>query len=754
MPSLDSQNNIETLRRICPTCEACCGLVMEVDRDEQKIISIKGDPDDHRSKGYVCAKSQAFNYIYEDGERLRHPVKKTANGWEAISWDEALDTIAEKFTHIRDQYGKDALSMYVGNPLGHDFAAGIYLQSLMASIGTERFFSAGTVDQHPQQLVCWGLIGHEWLFPVPDLERTELMICMGANPVVSQGSLLGRPNVKDAMKTIRDRGGKCVVIDPRRTETADAADQHIFIKPGTDAYFLMAFAQVLFDEDKIDLAHLADYVDNVDALREAVSQFTPESTAAVTGVSAAVTRQLVADYTATPKASLYGRIGLCTQEFGLASHWMLMVISILNGKLDQEGGMMFATAPTGGSGPGVDGDVKPYGRWHSKVRGVPETCGELPASLMAEEITAPGNEVRGLLTICGNPVLSVPRGDKIREAMDTLDFMVCLDIYINETTSRADIILPSTVHPEHSNVDVTFQNFTTRNYASYSPRTFEPAEGLKDLGEIILDISARMMGLSSKDMDGYVYQGIVDMAIKRANAEGYELTADKINSLVTGDTSPERFVDVMFRSGPYGDFFGHNPDGLSLDKLKHHPQASMDLGPLRQRMPEIVRTPGQRINVMHELFANDLPRLKQRFDELSAEQAKADGQQMLLIGRRHVRDMNSWLHNLKPYVRGKNRCTIKVNPLDAERIGLVEGGTAKVVTHVGEAKVPVEVSAEMMEGVVSIPHGFGHIYGDSQQSLAESALPGISCNDLIDESLDVASSTCVVNGVPVQVYAH
>ena len=379
--------------------------------------------------------------------------------------------------------------------------------------------------------------------------------------------------------------------------------------------------------------------------------------------------------------------------------------------------------------------------------------GELPSSLMAEEITAPGNEVRGLITICGNPVLSVPRGDKIREAMETLDFMVCLDIYINETTSRADIILPSTVHPEHSNVDVTFQNFTTRNYASYSPRTFEPAEGLKDLGEIILEISARMMGLSSEDLDGYIYQGMVDMAIKRAEAEGYELTADKINSLVTGDTSPERFVDVMFRSGPYGDFFGENPDGLSLDKLKQHPQASMDLGVLKQRMPEIVRTPGQRINVMHELFANDLPRLKQRFDELTAEQAKNDGQKMLMIGRRHVRDMNSWLHNLKPYVRGKNRCTIKVHPVDANRIGLVEGGTAKVVSGVGEAQVPVEISDEMMEGVVSIPHGFGHIYGDSQQSLSQSALPGISCNDLIDESLDVASSTCVVNGVPVQVFA-
>lgn len=744
--------NIETLKRICPTCEACCGLVMKVDRDAQKIISIQGDPDDHRSRGYVCAKSQAFNYIYEDTERLRHPVKKTADGWQEISWDEAFDTIAEKFTEIRDQHGKDALSLYVGNPLGHDFAAGIYLQSLMASVGTERFFSAGTVDQHPQQLVCWGLIGHEWLFPVPDMDRTDMMICMGANPVVSQGSILGTPDVKRAMKAIQDRGGKCVVIDPRRTETADAADQHIFIKPGTDAYFLMAFAQVLFEEQGIDLGHLAEHIENVEALRDATALYTPESTEAITGVSATVLRQLARDYSATKKAALYGRIGLCTQEFGLSSHWMLMVLSLLTGKLDAEGGMMFATAPTGGSGPGVAGDIKPYGRWHSKVRGAPETCGELPASLMAEEFTAPGNEVKGLLTICGNPVLSVPRGDKIREALESLDFMACLDIYINETTSQADIILPSTVHPEHSNVDVTFQNFTTRNYASYSPKTFEPAPGLKDLGEIILEISARMSGLSRDEMDGFIYQGMVDMAIKRAAHDGYELSADTVNQKVTGETSPERFADVMLRSGPYGDRFGGKPEGLSLAMLQQHPQASVDLGALQQRMPETLRTPGKRIDLMHELFANDLPRLNKRFAELSAA-AKADDNdnEMLLIGRRHVRDMNSWLHNLKPYIRGKNRCTVKINPDDAKRIGLETNGNAKVVSKVGEAIVPVEVTAEMMPGVISIPHGFGHIYPGSVQSNAESILPGISCNDLIDESLDVASSTCVVNGVPVQV---
>lgn len=746
--------NVETLRRICPTCEACCGLVMQVDRDQQKILSIHGDPDDQRSKGYVCAKSQAFNYIYEDPERLRHPVKKTDDGWEEISWEHAFDTIAEKFSAIREEHGKDAIAFYVGNPLGHDFAAGVYLQSLMAVAGTERFFSAGTVDQHPQQLVCWGLIGHEWLFPVPDLDRTDLLICMGANPVVSQGSILGKPDVKSSMEALQARGGKCIVIDPRQTETADVADQHIFIKPGTDAWFLMAFANVMFKTNKVDLAHLADYVDGLELLRETVAAYSPENTAAITGVPAPILYQLVEDYCAADKAALYGRIGLCTQEFGLAAHWMLMSISILSGNLDRVGGMMFAAAPVGGSGPGSTGDTKPYGRWHSRVRGVPETCGELPASLMAEEITAPGEEVHGLLTICGNPVLSVPRGDKIRDALETLDFMVSLDIYINETTSRADIILPSTVHPEHSNIDVTFQNFTTRNYVSFSPKTFEPEAGLKDLGEIILEISARMSGLSRDEMEGFVYQGMIDMALQRAADGSYDLTVETINEEVTGETTPERFIDIMLRTGPYGDQFGHNPDGISLEMVKNHPQASMDLGALQPRMDDILRTPGKRINLMHELFENDLPRLQARFQQLTQETENgARSNAMLMIGRRHIRDMNSWLHNLKPYVRGKDRCTMKINAKDAQRIGLAKGSQAKVVSKAGEALIPIEITDEMMDGVISIPHGFGHVYDGSRQSNAEAILPGISCNDLIDESLDIASSTCIVNGVPVQVYA-
>ena len=544
-----------------------------------------------------------------------------------------------------------------------------------------------------------------------------------------------------------------MVIDPRRTETGLVADQHIFITPGTDAYLLMAFANTLFEEQCIDLGHLAENIDNLDELREAIREYTPESTAPLTGVSAAVLRQLVADYCEAEKAALYGRIGLCTQEFGLAAHWMLMVISLISGNFDREGGMMLATAPTGDSGPGSPGEIKPYGRWHSKVRGVPETCGELPSSLMAEEITAPGNEVRGLLTICGNPVLSVHRGDKIHEALDSLEFMVALDIYINETTSQADIILPSTVHPEHSNIDVTFQNFTTRNYVSYSPRTFEPDPGLRDLGEIILELSARMSGLSRDEMDGFIFQGMVDTVLKRAEAEGYSLTEESITSSVTGDNSPERFADLLMRSGPYGDWFGQRPEGISLQKIKDQPQASMDLGPLQQRMPGMLRTPGQRIDLMHEVFASDLGRLRRGFEEkLTREAEGSNTHNMLLIGRRHIRDMNSWLHNLKPYVRGKNRCTARIHPDDAGRLGLEQGGGARVISNVGEAVVPVEISDEMMPGVISIPHGFGHVYPGSGQTNASGILPGISCNDLIDESLDEASSTCVVNGVPVQVF--
>ncbi len=741
---------VETIRRSCPTCEASCGLLVEVDRADNRILSIHGDPEDHRSHGYVCAKSQAFKHIYEDGERLRHPVKRTADGWEEISWDEALTTVASRFNAIRAEHGKDAIAWFVGNPVGHNYGVQLYLQPLMKLLQTERFFSAGTVDQHPQQMVCWALFGQQWFFPIPDIDNTDLFICMGGNPMVSQGSLMSAPDIKSRLAALSARGGKSVIIDPRRTETAEISDQHIFIKPGTDAFFLLAFVNLLFAGNHIKLGRLAPVIDGVDALRAVAKDFTPENTAAVTGVDAGTLRQLVTDYCATERAALYARIGLCTQEFGTLAHWLVCAISLLTGKLDAAGGMMFPRPATSAAAPGFGGDpVPPYGRWQSRVRGFPETCGELPASLMAEELMAPGKDkVRGVITLCGNPVLSVPNGKRIREALETVDFMVAIDIYINETTSQADIILPSTVQMEHDNFDLVFQGTAVRNFVNYSLAVVPPAAGLKDGWEILLELTARLAGLDAATMDGMIIAGLAEHLSGIAKSIGRVLEPATILEKAGSKPGPERMLDAMLRAGPYGDGFDDAAAGISLAKIKTA-GTSVDLGPMQPQLPEGLSTPDRRIDLMHRIFVEDLPRLKAAFER----QRAAGPNDVLLIGRRHIRDMNSWLHNLGPYARGKNRCTLKVNPQDATRIGLYDGGTARVTSRVGSAEVPVEISDEIMQGVVSLPHGFGHAYADSRQSTARDILPGVSCNDLIDdEILDVPSGTSVVNGAAVRVY--
>lgn len=749
--ALKPNAQIETVRRSCPTCEASCGLLIEVDRTDNSILSIHGDPDDHRSKGYVCPKSQAFKFVYDDPERLRHPVRRTASGWEPISWDEALDTVAEKFKAIRAAHGKDAIAFFVGEPTGHDYGAQFYLQPLMKTLASERFFSAGTVDQHPQQMVCYALFGQQWLFPVPDLDHTDLFICMGGNPVVSQGSIMSAPDIKGRLADLKARGGKSIVIDPRRTETADACDQHIFIRPGTDAFFLMAFVNVLFADNRITPGRLAPSIDGIEALKDVSRPYTPENTARITGVDPLVLRTLVADYCATPRAALYARIGLCSQRFGTLAHWLVTAISLLTGKLDERGGMMFPRPATGNPGFGIGPDpVPPYGRWHSRVRGFPETCGELPSSLMAEEIMAPGKDkVRGVITMCGNPVLSVPNGKRIREALGTLDFMVSLDIYINETTSMADIILPSTTKMEHDNYDLAYQGTTLRNFANYSPAVLPPDPNLKDLWEILLELTARIVGIDAKTMDAMVMQGTADMLAQTAKAAGRTIDAATIMARTEGFSGPQRMLDAMLRNGPYGDGFDDAADGLSLAKMIAADRC-FDLGPMQSQFPANVCTPNNRMDLMHEIFVKDLPRFAAAFAETAAQGPN----DMLLIGRRHVRDMNTWLHNVNQYVRGKNRCTLIINPKDAARIGLKQGGEARVTSRVGEAIVPIDISDEIMPGVVSLPHGFGHRYKGTKQSTATAVLPGFSCNDLIDDDvLDTASGTSVVNGAKVQVFA-
>lgn len=734
----------ETVYRSCPTCEASCGLVMEVDPATKAVVSIKGDTDDHRSRGYVCAKSQAFRYVYEDPERLRKPVKKVAGEWQEISWEQALSEVSDKLGAIRNAHGKDAIAMYYGNPNGHNFSTMVYTQLFTQMLNTERFFSAGAVDQQPKNLSCELLYGNAWVFPIPDIQRSDFFVCMGGNPLVSQGSLMSAPNAEQQLSDIRTRGGKVVVIDPRRTETAEIADQHIFIKPGTDAYFLFAWANILFAQNRIKLGRLSNIVDGLETVKKLAEQFTPENTAAITGVSAAQLRALADDFADANAAVLYARIGLCTQEFGTIASWLVDIINLLNGRLDAPGGAMFPQAATELPPPptAVVNELG-HGRFKTRVRGFPEYMGMMPASFMAEELAYDGEDkARALITVAGNPVLSVPNGEAIRAATEQLELVVALDFYINETTSLADYILPSTSQLEHSNYDFLFQTTAVRNFARYSPAVFEPEGDARHQYEIMTELVARINGMQAADLHAMMTEGLA--AQIAASPKFSHLDAEQIKAACADHDGPDRILDMMLRAGPHGDGF-RKGEGLNLDKVKAADHG-LDLGELKPRLPDILQTENKRLNIAPAMIVDDVKRL------LKAKETASSG--LRLIGRRHIRDMNSWLHNINQYVRGKNRCTLMINPEDADRLGLKDGGNAKVKGAGREATVEVSITDAIMPGVVSLPHGFGHRYKDTGQSTAKEKLPGVSCNDLIDWTvLDVPSGTSVVNGAKIEVSA-
>ncbi len=731
----------ETVFRSCPVCEASCGLAVAVDRAANRVVSVRGDAEDHRSRGYVCAKSQVVKDLHEDPARLRRPVRRTENGWEEMEWEAALALVGERLAAIRAAHGNNAVAMYYGNPNGHNFGAQIYTQLFISLLETQRFFSAGSVDQQPKNLSCELLYGSAWTFPIPDLDRSDFFVCMGANSLVSQGSLMSAPDAGGRFEALRARGGELVVIDPRRSETAAIADWHLFIRPGTDAFLLFALVNLLFASDRVDLGHLAGRIDGLERLRELAAPFTPEAVAGITGVAPADVRRLCERFCAAERPVIYGRIGLCTQEFGTLASWLVDVVNLLRGRLDAEGGAMF---PRPATGQGEDSDSVGQllrGRWRSKVRGFPEYMSMLPATLMAEELAWDGpDRARALITVAGNPVLSVPNGDRLREAMDGLDFVVALDIYINETTSRADVILPSTVQLEHSNYDFLFQSTSVRNFARYSPRVLAPEPGARDQWQLMLEICGRVNGLTVEQLDAMIFEGLAERVGARLPAVG----AERVKELAGTEPGPERLLDMMLRAGPYGDGFGGG-EGLTLARVKAA-EHGIDLGPLTPgRLPGILRTEGKRIRLLHPLLEEDLGRLHERL-----RAGPPPG--LLLIGRRHIRDMNTWLHNLPHFVRGRNRCTLRMHPGDAAARGLSDGATALVRSAAAERAVPVEISDEMMPGVVSLPHGFGHRHADTGQPHAQ-AHAGVSANDLIGDGLDLPSGTSIVNGVPVEVRA-
>ena len=700
--------------RTCHLCEAMCGV--RVHLDGERITRIDGDPDDVLSQGHICPKAVALQDLHTDPDRLRQPVIREGDHHRAVSWDEALDVAAAGLNRVRAAHGNDAVAVYQGNPTVHNYGNVFYGLHLIRALRTRNRFSATSVDQLPHHFVSYHCLGHQLLLPVPDLDRTQLLVVLGANPAASNGSLMSAGDVKRRLRGITERGGAVVLVDPRRTETARLASEHLFIRPGTDAFFLASLLHVIFDQGWARTGAVP--VSGLDEVRAAMDPFAPERTAELTGIPAARVHALARQLAETERAVVYGRMGTSTQSFGAVCQWLILVLNAVTGHLDTPGGAMFTT-PAVDVVAGVLGTSSPgsHGRWSSRVRGIPEVGGELPVSVLAEEITTPGDgQVRALLTMAGNPVLSTPAGHQLSEALDQLDFMVSLDPYLNETTRHAHVVLPPASPLTRDHYDLVFHALAVRNTAKWSPAMVpRPATERHDW-ETMLALEARLQ-----------------------TRTGPKVWAERTFRAKLG---PRGVLDLALRMGPHGGTFGLG--GLSLGALQAAPHG-VDLGPLEPRLPERLRTTDSTVHLAPEALLSDLPRLRAALTPPPTDRA------FRLIGRRDLRSNNSWMHNSARLVKGRPRCTLWMHPTDADTLGLAEGAVAQVESRVGRVEVPVHRTADVMPGVVCLPHGWGHGRQGVRLRVA-SAHAGVSINDLTDPTqLDEGCGNAVLNGVPVDV---
>ena len=707
--------------RNCNICEAICGIEINVRGDRQ--LDIRGDKDDPFSRGYICPKAVALQDIHYDNDRLRYPVRRTPQGWQRIAWAEAFDEVARNLKRIRAEHGRNSVATYLGNPTVHNYGALLFAPGFIRSLHTRNRFSATSVDQLAHHLSAYLMFGHQLLLPVPDVDRTQFFLILGANPAVSNGSMMTAPGMSRRLQEIRRRGGKVVLIDPRQNETARFADRHLFIRPGTDVLLLLALLHVIFDEGLTQLGKLAPFTKNVDVVSEVVTEFSPEKVAATTGIDADQIRLLAREFAAAESAVCYGRIGVSTQEFGGVCQWLINVLNIVTGNLDRPGGAMFplpafdpVTAPESLAQRGS------FARWHSRVRKLPEFTGEFPVATLAEEILTEGaGQIKAFVTIAGNPVLSTPNGRELDRALASLEFMVSLDYYINETTRHAHIILPPTSSLERDHYDLAFHLLAIRNTAKFSPALFAPDDNARHDWEILLELETRIK-----------HDGPVGSVKRR---------------VVKQFLGPERMIDLGLRFGPYGSGVNLFANGLTLRKLKQA-EHGIDLGPLTSCLPGRLRTADKCIELAPEVIVKDVARVKAKFLETPAHDSNGH---LLLIGRRQLRGNNSWMHNTERLVKGKPACTIIMHPEDAANRDLITGQNALVRSRVGSIMLPVEVSDEMMRGVVSIPHGWGHDRSGSQLAVAHEH-PGASINDLTDNhAIDALCGTAAFNGLPVTV---
>ncbi len=698
-------NTIKTHFRTCNLCEAMCGL--EIKYQNTTIISIKGDKKDELSKGHICPKATALEDLYTDKDRLKTPIKRTNSGWKEITWNEAYDEIEIELKRIQKKYGKNAIGSYKGNPTVHNIGLMLFGAPFLQSLGSNQKYTATSVDQLPHHFASLHMFGHYLMFPIPDIDRTDFMLIMGGNPAVSNGSIMTAPDFSNRLKAIKKRGGKVVVVDPRFTETAKIADQHYYIQPGKDALLLLALIHVVFKENLATLGHLASHTKGVETIKYIVKNYKPKNIAAIIGFTSEEIQQLARDFATSKTAVCYGRLGLSTQEFGGICQWLVNVLNCITGNLDIEGGALFTK-------PAIDivgmskmtGKTGSFNTQKTRVHQLPEFTGEFPVSTLADEILTPGNDqIKAMITIAGNPVLSTPNGKQLEKAFESLDFMVAIDIYLNETTKHANIILPTTTGLETPLYDLIFHQFAIRNTAKYSKVLFKKTEEQRHDWEILKELTQRFTG--------------------------------KENPL-----NLEQTLNYMLQFSAY-----KNPK-LSIAELKNHPHG-VDYGTLQPQLPNRLFTSDKKIDLAHPLFIQDLERLHAKLLQWKNEAVSEFP--FSLIGRRHLRSNNSWMHNSKRLTKGKERCSLLIHSKDAENLNLQSGQLARVTSNIGTVKLPVEITNTILQGVVSIPHGWGHHRKGTNMVIAQQHA-GVSINDLTDATaIDQLTGNADFSGTKVKI---
>jgi anaerobic selenocysteine-containing dehydrogenase len=719
----------------CPLCEAMCGLEIQV--SDGRVAGIRGNPDDVWSRGHLCPKGASLGAVHEDPDRIRTPMIKVDGQWQEVGWDAAFRRCTELLAPVIAEHGIGAVTCYTGNPLAHSFSLGRYTGVLLGMSGIPVSYSPGTIDQWPKNLSSHLMYGNWWGFPVPDIERTDLLVVMGANPAASQGSLLAAPDVMGILSEIET----VIVVDPVRTATAAKADEWLPITPGTDAALLLAVVHVLFDENLVNLGSIAEHVDGVEMLGEVARDWTPERVAPVTGIEADRIKQLARQLAGTERAVVYGRIGLCNQEFGSLASWLVDVVNILTGHFDTPGGAMFPRPAvwtvTAQPQPGLEGGLPEFGRWHTRVRGAKEVLGQVPVSCLAEEIETPGEgQIRALITVAGNPVLSTPQGHRLDELLPTLDAMISVDLWLNETTRHADVILPGLSPLEQPHHDDLILAFAINSIANYSAPVFAPEDSDRpEEWEILVRLTGLCAGTPAEDVDvAAIDDGFFDYLCFTQGLDGAEIRKHYAHG------GPDRILDLTLRTGPFGDRYGDDPDGISLAKLKEQPNG-INFGPMVAQVPEILNTTDKKIRLAPQYLLDDIPRLARRLER--------EPDELVLVSRRHLRSNNSWLHNVSALMKGRDRCTLLMHPKDAASRGVSGGDTVSVSSSAGRIEVPVELTEAIKPGVVSMPHGWGHGKPGTRMSVANGS-PGVNTNILSPPTfLDEPSGNGALNGIPV-----